>query len=562
MRVRWTPQRRRGARALRRAVSGAGRRGALVIAAALVAPGVAWAQGRAGGDGAAASAVDPQIAAILLLFIFFVVAVSFAYTFHVHGNYVRLLDKMGGQHDGVDPTSPDSALAYNSHRLGVIDRLRASPGGLPDGTIRAFIAIVIVTAGIGALMFRERLGLNDVADITGILGVILGFYFGTRQNAETTEIMRDANKQIVETARRITGQQQETQVATAKAQASEAERRKAETERNVAEESASSANARATEAEAANAALRGQVVAEERQLVADVEAAAAALPEGSGVRAALAGAVEAIGPSLGKGGTEGPLSPAEVAARLRATLGASLPALLSTRLSTASAVDAEQRTQVGAELSKELGQIAFGPLVGEIVTAFAAAARHGPKTLARLRARACNRPMTSDLMPSVPPAVNDVEALIVTSGRLEGGLAAAALGRAADQATRAAFLEAAAQAIPAADLDSPPIRDFVQAGNGALRFFSTEAEAAAALEELRRAVVDEAIDKALPDVAPPPSALLARLDRLAEVPLVADVLTDLVAAVGAMLDAKLDVAAILAPAAAGAGVQQEAPDAA
>lgn len=50
------------------------------------------------------------------------------------------------------------------------------PLGLPQGSVRAIIALILVTALILGIMFRM-----EVEPLTGIASMIVGYYFGARK---------------------------------------------------------------------------------------------------------------------------------------------------------------------------------------------------------------------------------------------------------------------------------------------------------------------------------------------------------------------------------------------
>src|SRR5260221_12048399 len=55
-----------------------------------------------------------------------------------------------------------------------------SPAGLPVGTIRSVLALLIVIVGLALAILSLYQGKNVPETITALLGTIIGFYFGAR----------------------------------------------------------------------------------------------------------------------------------------------------------------------------------------------------------------------------------------------------------------------------------------------------------------------------------------------------------------------------------------------
>jgi hypothetical protein len=133
--------------------------------AGLGAAGIALVAGTAAAQGRtdAATGVDVSVAAALaassgLFLVLLVLALV-----GIHRRYFAFLDARGAD------MAADAVAAA-----------RASPFGLPDGTIRAALALVIAVAGVGALTFQVPLGLSGAGELVSILGTVIGFYFGAR----------------------------------------------------------------------------------------------------------------------------------------------------------------------------------------------------------------------------------------------------------------------------------------------------------------------------------------------------------------------------------------------
>ncbi|MCZ8148575.1 MAG: hypothetical protein O9325_12110, partial [Roseomonas sp.] len=61
---------------------------------------------------------------------------------------------------------------------------REAPAGLPEGSVRAAIAIAIVLVTLPALVLSRALGLGSTGELGTILGGVLGYYFGARGGAD------------------------------------------------------------------------------------------------------------------------------------------------------------------------------------------------------------------------------------------------------------------------------------------------------------------------------------------------------------------------------------------
>jgi hypothetical protein len=61
---------------------------------------------------------------------------------------------------------------------------RDAPAGLPEGSVRAAIAIAIVLVTLPALVLSRVLGLGSSGELGTILGGVLGYYFGARGGAD------------------------------------------------------------------------------------------------------------------------------------------------------------------------------------------------------------------------------------------------------------------------------------------------------------------------------------------------------------------------------------------
>jgi hypothetical protein len=62
--------------------------------------------------------------------------------------------------------------------------LRELPMALPEGTVRAVLALIVGVIGLPMLLFSQALALNDAVAgyVNGIIAGVFGYYFGTRSN--------------------------------------------------------------------------------------------------------------------------------------------------------------------------------------------------------------------------------------------------------------------------------------------------------------------------------------------------------------------------------------------
>jgi hypothetical protein len=126
--------------------------------------------------GAALSGVQlvPTVVAVL----FFLVGLSFAaFLWWVVGRYFNIVTS--------GKVSPD-----------ILATLKDLPVGLPEGTVRAILALIVAVIGLPLLLFSHVLTLNSEISgyINGIIAGVFGYYFGSR----TTGIPNKALNQIVD----------------------------------------------------------------------------------------------------------------------------------------------------------------------------------------------------------------------------------------------------------------------------------------------------------------------------------------------------------------------------
>jgi hypothetical protein len=494
-------------------------------------------------------------------FILFIAVVAFGlgrYAWQLRRDFVTLLT--------TAPRDPG---------IQAVDRLelfRDAPAGMPEGTIRAVIAIAIVLVALPAMVFAKVLGLTSTGEFGTIIGGVLGFYFGTRTgggDAEAARRQADFSLREAQSARQAKEEAERTTVAAEAAK----EQAQAEAGRatEIAAQVASTAEARARETGEAASRI-AELAARAAEGVAVARAIAGLLPAGPAATAVMAatgtaGAVLAEASratSAIQGALANPTSDSvtaavnaasavlrsagegtEVAARLQGALDVVRDAT-SAIGAVRAAVDSPTAESIAAALA-QAGQVAAGRLDGGLGGALAPAlgvlgsvmklpglagvlgaatpvglagglvlgawqaAQLGRQHYARWMARVLDRPVSRDLFPGGEWDGEAARILIAEVPALARALAAE-VGPAAPQ-------EAAAGALAR----------LLDAGAGAWLWeahrdaFASEAEAEAAVAALRRRVLEAELDRV--DQAPvplgggiavPQARLREDLDRLRE----------------------------------------------
>ncbi|MBB3899391.1 hypothetical protein [Roseococcus suduntuyensis] len=75
---------------------------------------------------------------------------------------------------------------------GQIAALRDLPMGLPEGTVRALLALIVGIIGLPLLLFSQALALNDAVAgyVNGIIAGVFGYYFGARSTTPEAQVTR------------------------------------------------------------------------------------------------------------------------------------------------------------------------------------------------------------------------------------------------------------------------------------------------------------------------------------------------------------------------------------
>ncbi|NDG50871.1 MAG: hypothetical protein EBY30_17995, partial [Rhodospirillales bacterium] len=77
-----------------------------------------------------------------------------------------------------------------------IAALRDLPMGLPEGTVRAILALIVGVVGLPLLLFAAALNLSDAVAgyVNGIIAGVFGYYFGARATTPDAQ----ANRRVAE----------------------------------------------------------------------------------------------------------------------------------------------------------------------------------------------------------------------------------------------------------------------------------------------------------------------------------------------------------------------------
>ena len=389
-----------------------------------------------------------------------------------------------------EPLPGANAADVQEARLRAFALVHGMPLGVPEGTVRACIGLFIIILGVAAIVFQRQLGLGTTGELAGLLGTVLGFYFGTRSTSGDRDAAREAARAVAERTADAASAHRRTDAALARegeirAEAARAAERDAKARVTLASAERIASNARAiAEAVAAVApdlplartAARVTTLAD-RALVAARSAAtdAGAVAEAASRASALVAEISGDDPlaelvSAAAGGLSGALGGA--------------PGLLAT---------------VGGPLG----------LAGAVLTGAAAAFRIGTEHYRRWVARVLDRPYGLDLYPEgLSDAATALAALEVSPifRRVYGETILAPRDLAAARALLAAAL-------------SPEAAALVPAGSGALRpapvgegsGFATTIELEEGIHQFRRAVLERILDQtdSTPVTVPLPTGPIA-----------------------------------------------------
>ncbi|PLM81479.1 hypothetical protein CWN47_35550, partial [Klebsiella variicola] len=78
-------------------------------------------------------------------------------------------------------------LGCAGENIDKVAQLKDLPMGLPEGTVRAVLALIVAVVGLPLLLFSSQLGTTpEIAGyLNGIITGVFGYYFGTRAAAST-----------------------------------------------------------------------------------------------------------------------------------------------------------------------------------------------------------------------------------------------------------------------------------------------------------------------------------------------------------------------------------------
>lgn len=435
-----------------------------------------------------------------------------------------------------------SAADIQEARLRAFTLVQGMPLGVPEGTVRACIGLFIIVLGVAAIVFQRQLGLGTTGELAGLLGTVLGFYFGTRTTSGDREAAREATRTAAE----------KTAEAAAAGERAEAALARVE---GIREEAARTAEAEATARSTLGQAER---IATNARTIAEVVASVApGLPLARTAARVSTLAESAI--AAAKAAADGTVDKDAVADA--AGRAVSLVAEISGEDPLAKLV-AGATGGLGGALKGAAGLAAAigGPLglAGAVLIGAAGAFRIGTEHYRRWVARVLDRPYGLDLYPE---------------GLTDAPMALAALEvspifrRVYGETILAPRDLAAARALLTAAL-GPEAATLIPSGGGALRpapiseggAFATTIELEEGIQQFRRAVLERILDQAdsapvavpLPGgpIAVPQEALRQTVDAVREDPGGAAAL-DQLALAGARLarEPGVDIATSLARAA-------------
>jgi hypothetical protein len=403
---------------------------------------------------------------------------------------------------------------------------RDAPAGLPDGSVRAAIAVAIVLVTLPALVLSRALGLGSTGELGTILGGVLGYYFGARGGADPAAAMGAAMGAARIAEHAAVTRNAEDRAVQAHQVAEAANRLPALADRAADAAAAARAIAALLPAGPAGALHRAgdTVDAVSRALrdpspthiAAAVEAAGLALREageGSELAARLNDALRALGAAAGTLGAmqsavrdPSPDRLAEAATQAARLAGA--PEGLAAAIAPALGLLGTTMRLPG--VAGALGLAGPAGVATALLVGAAEAARIGRAHYQRWVARVLDRPVSRDLFPA---------------GEWDGEAARALIG--ADPALATALAPRIGPDAPQAEA-AAALADLLEHGAGARLFaaapdaFASQMEAEAAIARLRRLLLEREIDAADPrpitlgELAVPQPRLRQDLDLLRE----------------------------------------------
>lgn len=321
----------------------------------------------------------------------------------------------------------EAAAAAKDGAAGVIEKF---PMGVPPGTVRSVLALAILAVGLWLYMISafDAFGFKVPEALTGIIGMVLGFYFGTRSGG--ADELKEAYQQVAQARKDVetTTKEANEQVQDARSESQQAQSEAAAAQQQAAEtqQTADAMSVRAGAAEAQGRLQRRAAFAK-----AFIEGLLPVLPAGLAPPDAVARVSEALPNAQGLLAVDAAAMTADQLQAVRQTsdsLGGSLAAGTSLMGSL---------LQAGAPLVAQ-GAAAAAP-AGALALLLCVGTRLGSDQYQRWRARVLGAPITGGLIELGALTPAEAAQALAASPSLVAGFASAA-----DQAQLAARLASVA----------------------------------------------------------------------------------------------------------------------
>lgn len=86
----------------------------------------------------------------------------------------------------------------------VRERYYALPLGVPEGTIRSLISVLIIIVGLAVLIVQKPLGIDSSDAIVGFVSAVITFYFVTRSTQQATGALQDSTDALTTAVQNVT----------------------------------------------------------------------------------------------------------------------------------------------------------------------------------------------------------------------------------------------------------------------------------------------------------------------------------------------------------------------
>lgn len=73
------------------------------------------------------------------------------------------------------------------------------PFGVPEGTMRGYVSVLVIVLGLAVLVLQAPLGIESSEAVTGFVSAVIAFYFVTRQQQEVRGALEDTTKTLRKT---------------------------------------------------------------------------------------------------------------------------------------------------------------------------------------------------------------------------------------------------------------------------------------------------------------------------------------------------------------------------